>query len=164
MGTNFYFRALNYSEPEMNFKVHSLEEMLEGYKPGPLVDCDFESAPRTCGKHIGKRSGAGAYCFKCDVTLCKAGKGGVHYSGKEWFAACPKCGAKKDEKDSPVKYACSWSWAVTRVECRIWCEAHYNEFCVSDEYEKPYTGKQFLEEELAYCKIVYTNSIGTEFS
>lgn len=43
---------------------------------------------------IGKRSGAGLFCWDCGVTLCIAGIDAVHYGrgGSGWYQTCPKCG------------------------------------------------------------------------
>jgi len=70
------------------------------------------------GKHIGKRSAAGQYCWNCNVTLCKGGKENVHSSGgfvvtssnsifdyikhikTLWYDKCPKC--NKEEGVEPL--------------------------------------------------------------
>ena len=40
--------------------------------------------------HIGKRSSAGPYCWKCHKSLCSDGWVHVHRSD-DWWAACPTC-------------------------------------------------------------------------
>ena len=78
MGTNFYLVTDENS--------HQLEEDQHTYE-----------------NHIGKRSAAGRYCWKCHQTLCKQGAGYIHHSKYgnnqevEWLNFCPKCGAKCDD-------------------------------------------------------------------
>lgn len=72
MGTNYYIKG--YDNPEKNERD--------------------EDSPDW---HIGKRSAAGLFCFKCDITLCKTGPEGVHY-GTPWHDACPTCGKKYDRE------------------------------------------------------------------
>ena len=92
--------------------------------------------------HIGKRSGAGQYCFKCNITLCKDGPLNVHHTkntiGEKigWNDRCPICGdlpayevdytidyidsggithlktCKEIHRNTNVHYACSFNWAV----------------------------------------------------
>ena len=73
------------------------------------------------GKHIGKRSAAGMFCWDCNVTLCKKGKSEVHssygyvvhddgkgvleslaeycnYINQFWYDKCPKC-HKEESKE-----------------------------------------------------------------
>jgi len=63
------------------------------------------------GKHIGKRSAAGSYCWSCNMTLREGGEDLVHQSSrhfakngfgftdsdinKGWHKSCPVCGEKR---------------------------------------------------------------------
>jgi len=70
--------------------------------------------------HIGKRSAAGLYCWKCRTTLCKDGKSEIHsgpkdvkynsggfmdikdYNEKEnerWYDKCPHCGLEPEKEN-----------------------------------------------------------------
>ena len=57
------------------------------------------------GKHIGKRSAAGMYCWDCKRTLCELGEKEIHtgrckkpnhglYCNCGWYKECPICGKK----------------------------------------------------------------------
>lgn len=58
-------------------------------------------------QHIGKRSGAGLYCYDCGTTLNRGGVMYIH-QGKNgttddlfnvWLDKCPSCGNSKEGKD-----------------------------------------------------------------
>lgn len=127
------------------------------------------------GTHVGKRSAAGFYCWDCGVTLCKAGKDGVHNGISEWSDRCPKCKQPRAEeslknsamgvelgldknyqrkrKKKGVMSCSSFSWAVSKIPS---CE-------ISDEYGRAYSPKAFGD-MLAGCPIQFTKLIGKEFS
>lgn len=124
------------------------------------------------GRHIGKRSAAGRYCWDCRVTLCK---GRIHYS-EGFYDACPKCGAVPLKetieassagrelgfnKSAPaaktgVRSCSSFSWAMEIGEME-------GEATVEDEYGRKYTAVEF-QQVLEECPIRFTDSIGVEFS
>ena len=129
--------------------------------------------------HIGKRSAAGPYCWKCGITLCKKGNSRVHYSDlsmDSWYKSCPVCGngympkdfsqssAGKElgfNKNPPlikvgVTSCCSFNWAM-----------HPNNLnglsSVYDEYGQSYTFFNLMLMILLDCPIQYYDSIGEMF-
>lgn len=127
------------------------------------------------GKHIGKRSAAGRYCWDCKVTLCKQGESFVHRDA-EWFDKCPKCGkstkAKKglstssagrelgfnkgEFKEKTGVCSCSsFSWAIYPYKLKG--------ESVVDEYYSEYTIEEF-QQILKECPIEIFHSIGVDFS
>ena len=119
--------------------------------------------------HIGKRSGAGAYCFDCKVTLCKDGESRIHYSDSGFYDECPKCDAPNTVRSgrpdgNPVSYACSFSWAQDPNRVRRVCGERLNEVLIHDSYGKELTGEEFLEILKKDCPIEFTDSIGRPFS
>jgi len=127
------------------------------------------------GKHVGKRSAAGWFCWDCGVTLCKAGNAGVHLN-KEWYESCPKCGSKPEEESleggsvgrelgfntsSPcrktgVKSCASFTWAVPPESIR-------QKRSFRDGYDRRYSKEEF-DAVLEECPIQYYDSIGHIFS
>ena len=147
MGTNFYINTPEVAQQEFD-----------------TMDTEI---------HIGKRSAAGLYCDKCEVTLCKDGVAGVHHSKSSWHSRCPKCGASKSAKGTRVRCSCSFSWAMRPEEvfkriqalnkkccgnC-VSCKDH----CVVDENGSTFTLPGFLD-EVCECDIHYFEHINTEFS
>lgn len=124
------------------------------------------------GRHIGKRSAAGRYCWDCGITLCK---GRVHY-GDGFHDACPQCGAAPlkesietssagrelgfnnapPEAKTGVQSCSSFSWAMEVGELE-------GEPAIEDEYGRQYTAPEF-QQVLEECPIRFTDSIGIEFS
>ena len=143
------------------------------------MGCNFYTLS---GKHIGKRSAAGYYCWDCDITLCKQGNDGVHKgetgeAGQTgWFKKCPLCGQMPQEeslddssagrelgfnkqpfgKKMGVKSCSSFSWAMEKAQLK-------RIIFVKDEYGRKYTKRKFWK-MLDECPIQYFDSIGTEFS
>jgi len=133
------------------------------------------------GKHIGKRSAAGMYCWDCGKTLCKGGKEKVHFED-EWFEKCPICGKgvikesldqssagrelgfnkSKPSIKSGVKTCSSFSWA-TKPEEILNRKLHWNWKWIENEYGDKFTLKQF-KEVLKECPLQYKHSIGKIFS
>lgn len=135
--------------------------------------------------HIGKRSGAGLYCYKCDVSLCKGGKENVHYGKYKWYDKCPVCGDKRAleekydykktgpnsytatiiksiQRNTEVKSCCSFSWAMhpSRLEQ---CLPLGNIKCIWDEYHEELTLEEMLN-IVNECPIKFYNHIGSCFS
>ena len=125
------------------------------------------------GTHIGKRSAAGQYCWDCEITLCKNGNEGVHYSASDWYDKCPKCGKSPDDnganamwkelgfskvngKQKGVSSCCSFTWAITPEKIE---KVKF----VKDEYGRRYTKADFMK-ELEFCPIQFFNMVGKEFS
>jgi hypothetical protein len=165
MGTNFYF-----------------------IEPAPKCPhCQKPIGEPTKGKHIGKRSAAGLYCYDCDDTLVKAGKARIHYGRgdpSETHDACPKCGARppdfsalskgavavelgfsvpEDERPKGVYTAASFSWASEPAKVRAQCSDYPDEVIIIDEYGRKMTGAEFLRMLRANCPIEYLN-VGESFS
>ena len=128
------------------------------------------------GKHVGKRSAAGPYCWDCNATLCKGGEDDIH-KDREWYGSCPVCGKRPiDEsletsaagrelgfnKSEPIKKtgvrSCSsFTWAM------LWDADFTRKRTIKDEYGRRYTGKEF-ENILEECPIRFCDMIGQEFS
>lgn len=129
-----------------------------------LPDCFDSDHP---AYHIGKRCGAGFYCFDCDETLCSGGLAAVH-TGAAFLERCPVCG-NEPEANRPVTLergvgrACSFMWAQNPKRVRRVCRNLLDEEVVVDENGERYTGSRFLV-LLDRCPIEFTDSIGTRFS
>lgn len=155
MGTNFHWKIVESSRTVLatgTVLSHGVDHMDPAY-------------------HIGKRSGAGLYCWDCRVTLCNEGEERIHFGGsgpraERWYDHCPKCGKMKDpsvtEPRRGVAYACSFSWAQSPYEVRKICEERIDEALIEDEYGVSLTGRQFLE-VLEGCPIQYQH-LGEWFS
>jgi len=157
MGTNFYWKTVGTGRTTLANGIeidHTIDRMDPVY-------------------HIGKRSAAGLYCWSCRVSLCREGESQIHYGGgpqrreERWYDACPKCGRKKGGRDldaeTGVGHACSFTWAQIPHKVRRVCEERPQESLIEDEYDRSYTGEEFLK-ELRFCPIVFTDSIGRFFS
>jgi hypothetical protein len=133
--------------------------------------------------HIGKRSAAGLYCWKCNVTLCKNGKSKIHFSdNNDWFNKCPICGAQPIVEDlntgagsrelgfeanppthrptEGVSSCSSFTWAVEPefiYDLRDDTE-------IIDEYMREYYLQEFLYILRFQCPIRFYGLIGQEFS
>jgi len=125
------------------------------------------------GKHIGKRSAAGAYCWDCDITLCKGDNEEIHSSNSEWYTECPICGNKpitenlnessigrelgfnktKPLKKTGVKSCSSFTWA---------CDNNEKLKKIKDEYGTIYSLSKF-KKMLKECPVMYYNMIGEDF-
>jgi|SRR5688572_7195173 len=126
------------------------------------------------GKHIGKRSAAGLYCWNCNTTLCKEGEENVHHSfgykssddgenvleslndyinhiSQFWYDKCPKCHEK-----TGVSPCSSFSWDVNPSKIS---KLKY----VKSEYGEKMTKEDFLN-MLDGCPIRFFDSIGKDFS
>lgn len=109
------------------------------------------------GKHIGKRSAAGLYCWDCKRTLCVFGEKGVHESNapEAWFEQCTKCGSKPSKRKTNVKPCSSFSWAVHPEKINRIKR-------VRDEYKRNYSIKEF-NDVLKECPIRFYDLIGEDF-
>jgi hypothetical protein len=140
------------------------------------------------GRHIGKRSAAGMYCWDCGITLCKGGEKKVHHSSaqsidfkemiaankRDNYSACPKCGKKRikeDVENSSVgrelgfnKNTPKKKTGVSSCSSFTWAR-HLNKKWkgVRDEYRRKFTMEQF-EKILEECPIRFFDYIGQEFS
>ncbi len=170
MGTNFYWLPI---DPPM---------------PAEIVFADGERRQPPEGRHIGKRSAAGKFCWDCGISLCvdlyPDGSPACHNSRSEWHKVCPKCGAEpgagsldrgpaavelgfaKPESERPkgCGHTSSFRWATDAVEVRAICERLGDRACVSDEYGRHFTGREFLRMLVSNCGIEFFDSIGTSFS
>ena len=129
--------------------------------------------------HIGKRSAAGYYCFDCNITLCKAGDGGVHHSKSGWYDKCPKCGKEPlkeglnegaaavelgfsklaTKKKKGVASCSSFTWGIPK-ESLYKSRRKY----VFDEYDRKMLRTDFIKMIRCNCPIQYYDQIGKEFS
>ena len=140
------------------------------------------------GRHIGKRSAAGLYCWDCKTTLHMDGIKGVH-SGRDlaWRKTCPFCGKAKTEQGleqstvglelgfaSPYKEkdrkgvttVSSFTWAMSFIDLiKEFCESMEarKSFTIEDEYGSSYSFADFMKQVIQNCPIEF-ESIGEEFS
>lgn len=130
MGTNFYWKEI--------------PKEFEKYKAN-VKRCSvygFEKNNENVLKHIGKRSGAGMYCYECGTTLNKHGTDRVHdFEYSEWYERCPICGQKG-------AYICTFRWTFMKHKWLIEKLAHegYKEKCIVDEDGDSYSPIEFLQE------------------
>jgi len=118
------------------------------------------------GKHIGKRSAAGWYCWNCRVTLCKGGDKDIHMTdpSKDWYESCPKCGAlihrgSMFSATNPVRPCSSFTWAISPDNVRSYLLSEI----VRDEYNRAFTLNEFLKDIDDTCPIQYYHLMGEEF-
>jgi hypothetical protein len=124
--------------------------------------------------HIGKRSGAGYYCWDCDESLHELGIEGIHTGIDRWLDACPRCGKRKTEGPEPVRdlarlpvgvaKCCSFTWSASPRRVRAVCAAQLDTKIVVDENGLDFTGREFLEMLALFCPIEVHDAIGTRFS
>ena len=134
------------------------------------------------GRHIGKRSAAGPYCWDCGRTLCLQGDKYVHYtraengSPIEWVQNCPRCNKRYEhpldfydgaagrelgfnkkpfERKTGIQSCSSFSWAMREF-------AAFKLKYVVDEYKRKFTIGQF-KDMLTECPIQFHEYIGLEF-
>lgn len=94
-------------------------------------DFDFCVARDDPKIHVGKRSFAGIYCFKCKKK-----------TGAK--AICSDCGAEYSRSDD-AKGAFLFSWAQNPSKVRALCGELGDKVLLEDEYGETYTGAQFLK-------------------
>lgn len=120
--------------------------------------------------HIGKRSGAGLYCWDCGTTLHMNGTMGVHLVSDMWFTACPGCGAERTtepvvgsamgaelglnappKENTGVRGCSSFTWTLLKHKRRIRMLAGRldDRKLIVDEYGKLYTPGEFLRDALS---------------
>ena len=127
------------------------------------------------GKHIGKMSAAGRFCWDCSISLSKY-SGNVHDSATaDWGDKCPRC--KKPWKQEPledsaagrmlgfckkshgrktgVNTCCSFTWAMMPEDLRDVQK-------IVNEDGRTFTPEEFAK-VLEECPIKYLESIGKEF-
>lgn len=104
--------------------------------------------------HVGKISGAGPFCYNCDITMHKHGDSGIHLNRhkNEWNSKCPRC--KSKEYIAPTL---SFTWAM-KVE-----EVKETANLFVDEYSGEHTIPEF-QMKIARCGIQFFESIGVDFS
>lgn len=141
-----------------------------------------DGEPKSYERHIGKRSGAGMYCWDCDVPLVEGGVVRVHDHRAPSLKACPKCGAAaptESIRDSaagvelgfaaaPTERKCgvascsSFTWAVMPATVRA--RARKSHAVVEDEYGRTMSVVEFLQMVEANCPIEFTDQVGRNFS
>lgn len=138
--------------------------------------------------HLGKRSGAGLYCWDCRVTLCSEGEESIHSGSNTFLSACPKCGKTEEDNipsrfdrlaDTEAEYVpeeadyrkptgvagcCSFTWAQDPDQALAIMMERPNEILVEDEYGRAYTGEEFLKLLDASCPVHIHKMIGQRFS
>ena len=138
------------------------------------------------GTHLGKRSAAGHYCYKCDVSLVTGQPGGMnpaaspHAGGWASRNSCPNCGQSYQNegglyqpelfKPTPeetarelasgdVRGAYSFSYAVAPSMVAVYNPRRK----VTSEYGDKMTLQEFRN-MVERAKFRFTDSIGREFS
>lgn len=134
------------------------------------------------GKHVGKRSAAGYYCFDCGRTLCSGGDNSVHFGDTGWHDNCPSCGSVPitekigestvgielgfnkniTEQKQGVRSCSSFTFAIDEKRLKYPMVIRWARV-VKDEYGSIYTMKQFMK-ILNACPIKFYHMIGKEFS
>ena len=166
MGTNFYWTHPDVPETkEFDLPNGAVLTVRPDYSDDPTY-------------HIGKRSAAGMYCWDCRKTLCANGEAAIHFSerNEKWHDACPKCGKKYVQPESPwdsaggvelgftqpkkvkptgVQTVASFSWAQDPNITRQLCQTNADRKVVADEYGHKYTGQEFLDMLECNCPIEY---------
>lgn len=152
MGTNFYL-------------IEATEEDILSYSP------EF---------HIGKRSGAGPYCWDCNKTLCMHGNEGLHGGYAQWHTRCPDCGKEPSleeltestggrklgfnknppAKKTGVRSCCSFTWAMEQERVQSLPKTGK---VIKDEYGREYTLQDF-QGVLEECPVNFYNSVGALFA
>ncbi len=156
MSTNYYWRtSLDRLDP-ITLPTGDVIELAE------ILDrCD----PRI---HIGKRSGAGRYCWACQQTLCPGGIAAVHQGIpiSEWPEECPVCGKRPviSKTFNREAFACSFSWAQDPARVRDICDRNPFAPIVVDESGGEMECSDFLKMLKQTCPIEFTHSIGVPFS
>lgn len=128
------------------------------------------------GKHIGKRSAAGLYCWDCGISFNPNLVNRVQCNNSKPLKECPKCGkpAKKEDlfcssagrelgfnKQEPssktgVASCSAFTWAVNPDKIK-------KTIFVKDEYGSVYSGTFFRNNILAECPIQFFDRIGIKF-
>lgn len=136
------------------------------------------------GKHIGKRSAAGWYCWDCEVTLLDAGIDAIHKGYGEFYDKCPVCETprtkprsipqsaalelgfteRNDRRPVGVNSASSFSWGQAPDRAIISCLEAGDRLVIEDEYGYRMTGREFLDMLENQCPIRFYQNIGKEFS
>jgi hypothetical protein len=104
--------------------------------------------------HVGKRSGAGLYCWDCDEMLGERDD-------------CPQCSATAamgSDRREGVSKACSFTWGMSPRKVRKLCLAGWHRNIIVDEHGEKFTGAAFLELLDEICPIQITSAVGTRFS
>lgn len=126
--------------------------------------------------HIGKRWSVGAWCFKCDRTLCTKGVEGIDRArDTDWYHACPSCGTSRmqgaklrapESSGAPptegLFRAWGFTWAQDPGVVRGICETFPDTTVIMDEQNQHYTGREFLA-TLRYCKVHDISLLGEYF-
>ena len=171
MSTNFYWHIETQKPREVLLPTGERIWLTRGYEPD------------NAKVHIGLRSGAGFFCWDCNVTLAIGGNREIHAGHAKWHEACPKCG--KTEKDGyPTRYekiteifpevvpnsrptgvkgCCSFIWAQEPDKVMNALKGQADLSIVEDEYGKLYTGAEFATMLQNACPIHFLESIGDEF-
>ncbi len=134
--------------------------------------------------HLGKRNGAGLYCWDCRVTLCTDGTDAIHLGKAVWLDTCPRCNKCKEDsypsrfdrvapettaliapaKPTGVAHCCSFTWAQDPHKALEVLNARPEELLVEDEYHTRFKSIDFLSMLNNMCPIHLEKSIGVRFS
>lgn len=176
MGTNFYWFMEHQTVGDRALPTGEIIYRTKGFD---------EDDPKY---HLGKRSGAGRYCWDCKLTLCAGGEGAIHEGKSTFFSACPKCGKTEEDgfpsrfdrvidlreeynaeendyrKPTGISGACSFTWAQDAERALKIMMDQPGEVLVEDEYGRTYTGDEFIRLLDASCPIHFHNLVGQRFS
>lgn len=135
--------------------------------------------------HIGKRSAAGLFCWKCGIGQCKWSRD-VHQGPGRMelgtFDTCPGCGNSFEIKATGwdhtagvelgfaksrnlsrtgIGTASSFTWTMLSHKWKLQSMITDDRKVIRDEYGDEYTAREFLEEEL--CNVAYENLLTDVF-
>lgn len=115
----------------------------------PFMGTNYYSAD---GTHIGKRSGAGLYCYNCKCTLCEGGEKDIHRGQSLFLDHCPVCG--RDHTSSSIRAVTSFTWACEQSDL-------LRKRVIVDEYGDKTSMLSFLENVVDKCPIHFYHMIGS---
>lgn len=106
------------------------------------------------GKHIGKRSGSGLYCFKCGISLINYaydirnnkylyGRDAIHVGNANWNEQCPICGDSLNSENTQISTSCSFTWAMNPM--KFFLNVDCEDKKIKDENEKQVPKEVFRE-------------------
>lgn len=126
---------------ETNFYWKAIPRELEKYKANVEKYIGaVDDNPDNVLLHIGKRSGVGAYCYHCGVTLNKYGTDHLHDCEAEWYKVCPICGREGTN-------ICTFRWTMMGHKwlIRILATENCTQKVIVDENGEEYTPLEFLQ-------------------
>ncbi len=113
--------------------------------------------------HIGKRSGKGLFCWTCGISMFSINE--VKHT------ECPSCKTPvpnlfEINENSSIRYSTSFTWTKLshkwKIESLSKEEIYSNKKVIIDEYEREYTAKEFIDNEIK--NMISSTVLYAEFS